>query len=68
VRQAIGGALCRDHVARNEARDRRVGHAADDRLDQPRPVIVFALPHQPSSMSGEHWPTADAMFRRTGSS
>ena len=29
-----------DHVARDEARDRRVGHAADDRLHQRRAFVV----------------------------
>jgi hypothetical protein len=40
LREPVGGRVFRDHLARDEARDRRVGHAADDGLHQPRSFLV----------------------------
>ena len=45
-REPIGRRAFRDHVLRDEARDRVVGHAADHGLHQLRPFVVLLLVQQ----------------------
>ena len=58
--EAIGGRRFLDDVSRDEARNRAVGHAADHRVHQLRPLVDLALLEQPH----EHFRRQPADRRR----